>query len=328
MVPDDADASEHPLYAFERSPGSNTFSSLQTERYTKGHGLMATMEHHLTSTALAGKRLSFIGCGVMAEAIISILIDQEMITRQQVRGGEPIDARRSDLEARFGIEISHDNVAAIEGSDIVLLTIKPQTLETVMRQLAGHLQPHQTVVSIIPGATIERLSEGLQHDRIVRSMPNTPSQIGSGVTAWIPSSSVDEESREAVAAILGTMGTAVQLDSEEAIDMATAISGSGPAYVFMMLEAMIDAGVHLGFPRPVAQQLVEETMLGSILYARQSGKHPAELRNMVTTPGGTTASALKTLEQGGFRTVVNDAVWSAYHRAVELGSGTRNGTSG
>jgi pyrroline-5-carboxylate reductase len=285
-----------------------------------------TEQHRMRETALAGKRLSFLGCGVMAEAIISILLEEEMITREQIRGGEPIDTRRTDLEARLGIDISHDNLHAIGGSDIILLTIKPQTLEAVMRQLAGHLQPHQVVVSIIPGATIARMSEGFQHDRIVRSMPNTPSQIGSGVTAWIPSSSVDEDSREAVSTILSTMGTAVQLDSESAIDMATAISGSGPAYVFMMLEAMIDAGVHLGFPRPVAQQLVEETMLGSILYARQSGKHPAELRNMVTTPGGTTASALRTLEQGGFRTVVNDAVWSAYHRAVELGSVPKNGS--
>lgn len=289
--------------------------------------MVTTAERTDNSTILTKKRLSFVGCGVMAEAIISILLEQQMITRDQIRGGEPIDIRRNEIEERLGIDISHDNVEAISGSDIILLTIKPQSLEMVMRQLAGHLEPHQVVVSIIPGATIERMSEDLQHDRIVRSMPNTPSQIGSGVTAWIPSSSVDEESREAVSAILSTMGTAVQLDSEYAIDMATAISGSGPAYVFLMLESMIDAGVHLGFPRPVAQQLVEETMLGAILYARQSGKHPAELRNMVTTPGGTTASALKTLEQGGFRTVVDDAIWSAFNRAVELGKISQNGNS-
>jgi pyrroline-5-carboxylate reductase len=290
---------------------------------------MVTVEQQITSaTTLSQKRLSFVGCGVMAEAIISILLEQQIVSRDQIRGGEPIDARRTELEERLCIDISHDNVEAIRGSDIILLTIKPQSLEVVMRQLAGQIESHQTVISIIPGATIERLSEGLQHDRIVRSMPNTPSQIGSGVTAWIPSSTVDEASRDAVAAILSTMGTAVQLDSESAIDMATAISGSGPAYVFLMLEAMIDAGVHLGFPRPVAQQLVEETMLGAILYARQSGKHPAELRNMVTTPGGTTASALKTLDQGRFRTVVDDAVWSAYRRAVELGTVSKNGTSG
>lgn len=287
---------------------------------------MIAAEQQTSSTSLANKRLGFVGCGVMAEAIISILLSKGMIERDQVRGGEPIDSRRAELADRLSIDISHDNAHAVRGSDIVLLTIKPQSLETVMRQLAGSFEPHQVVVSIIPGATIERLSNGLRHDRIVRSMPNTPSQIGSGVTAWIPAPAVDEEDREAVSAILGTMGTAVQLDSESAIDMATAISGSGPAYVFLMLEAMIDAGVHLGFPRPVAQQLVEETMLGAILFARQSGKHPAELRNMVTTPGGTTASALKTLDRGGFRTVVDDAVWSAYHRAVELGVVTRNGS--
>ena len=288
--------------------------------------MVTTDTTRATKSTLFGKRLGFVGCGIMAEAIISILLEQNMVDREQIRGSEPIDSRRTELESSLCIDISRDNLDAVRDADIVLLTIKPQSLETVMRQLAGHLKPHQVVVSIIPGATIERMSEGLQHDRIVRSMPNTPSQIGSGVTAWIPSSAVDEESRDAVAAILGTMGTAVQLDSESAIDMATAISGSGPAYVFLMLESMIDAGVHLGFPRPVAQQLVEETMLGAILYARQSGKHPAELRNMVTTPGGTTASALKTLDQGGFRTVVDDAVWSAFHRAVELGTISKNGT--
>jgi pyrroline-5-carboxylate reductase len=281
--------------------------------------MVQTHDFTKTHSALRGKRLCFIGCGVMAEAIISILIQREIISPDQVQAAEPIDTRRSTLEEQLGISITHDNLQAIRDADIILLTIKPQSLEAVMGELSGHLTSDQVVVSIIPGATIERMSDGLQHDRIVRSMPNTPSLIGSGVTAWIPSSSVDEDAREAVAEILSTMGTAVQLDSESAIDMATAISGSGPAYVFLMLEAMIDAGVHLGFPRPVAQQLVEETMLGALLYARHSGKHPAELRNMVTTPGGTTASALKTLDQGGFRTVVDDAVWSAYHRAVELG---------
>jgi pyrroline-5-carboxylate reductase len=275
---------------------------------------------------LRDKRISFVGCGVMAEAIISILLEHGLVTPRNIRGSEPIDDRRTQVSRQFDIEVTHDNREGIAGSDIVMLTIKPQTLETVMNELRGHVQPHQVVVSIIPGATIERLSAGLDHDVIVRSMPNTPSQIGNGVTAWMASPSVNEDAREAVRAILGTMGTAVQLDSESAIDMATAMSGSGPAYVFLMLEALIDAGVHLGFPRPVAQQLAEETILGSILYARQSGKHPAELRNMVTTPGGTTASALVTLEKGGFRTVVADAVWSAYSRAVELGSISKNGS--
>lgn len=289
---------------------------------------MVTMQRNETKRALGDKQLSFIGCGVMAEAIISILLERGMIGAGQVRGGEPIDARRADLGHRLGVEITHDNLAAIAGSDIILLTIKPQSLDTVMAELSGHLEEHQVVLSIIPGATIERLSTGLQHEKIVRSMPNTPSQIGSGVTAWMASPAVGEDAREAIAAILGTMGTAIQLDSEDALDMATAMSGSGPAYVFMMLEALIDAGVHLGFPRPVAQQLAEETMLGSILYARQSGKHPAELRNMVTTPGGTTASALETLEKGSFRTVVGDAVWAAYRRAVELGKSAKNGGNG
>jgi pyrroline-5-carboxylate reductase len=279
-----------------------------------------------TRNALEGKRIAFVGCGVMAEAIMSILLKNNLITTDQIRGAEPIDWRRDDLASRFGVEIFPDNRRAIAGADIVMLTIKPQSLDSVIGELRGHLDARQVVVSIIPGATMERLRSGLQHEAIVRSMPNTPSQIGSGVTAWIASPEVDEDARATVAAILGAMGTAMQLDSEAAIDMATAMSGTGPAYVFLMLEAMIDAGVYLGFPRPVARQLVEETMLGSILYARHSDKHPAELRNMVTTPGGTTASALDVLEKGGFRTVLSDAIWAAYRRAVELGNVNPNGS--
>jgi pyrroline-5-carboxylate reductase len=279
-----------------------------------------------TESVLKGKRIAFIGCGVMAEAIMSILLKNDLITTDQIRGAEPIDWRREDLAARFDVEITPDNRRAIAGADVIMLTIKPQSLDSVINELRGQLREGQVVVSIIPGATMERLRTGLQHEAIVRSMPNTPSQIGSGVTAWIASPAVDEDARATVATILGAMGTALQLDSEEAIDMATAMSGTGPAYVFLMLEAMIDAGVYLGFPRPVARQLVEETMLGSILYARASDKHPAELRNMVTTPGGTTASALDILEKGGFRTVLSDAIWAAYRRAVELGKVSPNGS--
>jgi pyrroline-5-carboxylate reductase len=159
---------------------------------------------------------------------------------------------------------------------------------------------------------------------VVRSMPNTPAQIGAGVTVWYPSATVDDAGQELVAAVLSAMGLAVRVDSEDAIDMATALSGTGPAYVFQVMEALIDAGVHLGFPRKVAEQLVHQTMLGSVLFARESAKHPAELRNMVTTPGGTSAAAIYQMEKGGLRTVIAQAVWAAYRRAQELGQGRRS----
>jgi pyrroline-5-carboxylate reductase len=272
---------------------------------------------------LQGKRLAFIGCGVMAEAIASALLRAELVDSHQLTGGEPNARRRQELSTRLGIRIVPDNREAARDADLVVLSIKPQTLETVMRELHGRLAPHQVVLSIIPGATIARLTSGLGHPLVVRSMPNTPAQIGYGMTVWHPAPAVDEAACAMVQAVLEAMGQAIRVEDEDAIDMATALSGTGPAYVFLVMEALIDAGVHLGFPRAIAEQLVHQTMLGAVLYAKESRKHPAELRNMVTTPGGTSAAALYELEKGGLRTVIARGVWAAYRRAQELGQGRR-----
>ncbi len=273
---------------------------------------------------LRDKRITFVGCGVMAEAMISILLRTELVGPGQITGSEPHEFRRQELAEKYGVRIIPDNRQAVAGADIIMLTVKPQTLDLAMRDLAGGLEARQVVVSIVPGATIDRLKAGLDHDSVVRSMPNTPAQIGSGVTVWIPSPAVDDAGRELVGAVLNAMGLAVRVDSEDAIDMATALSGTGPAYIFMVMEALIDAGVHMGFPRKIAEQLVHQTMLGSVLFARESGKHPAELRNMVTTPGGTSAAAIYQMEKGGLRTVVARAVWAAYLRSQELGQGRKS----
>lgn len=273
---------------------------------------------------LTGKRIAFIGCGVMAEAIISILLRGELVAAGQITGSEPIETRRRELVGRYRIALTGDNCAAAQDADLVLLTVKPQTLADAMADLAGRLSDEQVVVSIVPGATLAQLSHGLQHAAVVRSMPNTPAQIGYGATVWYPSPAVGAEGEELVEAILGAMGSTVRVSSEEAMDMATALSGTGPAYIFMVMEALIDAGVHMGFARKTAEDLVQQTMLGSVLFAKESGKHPAELRNMVTTPGGTTAAALYEMEKGGLRTVIARSVWAAYTRAQELGRGKRN----
>ena len=274
---------------------------------------------------LRDKRIAFIGCGVMGEAMASALLRAELVSVHQLTGGEPNPKRRSELQAKLGLKMTADNRQAIQGADLVVLAVKPQSLDAVIRDLAGQLAPGQVVLSIIAGATIERLSRGLQHALIVRSMPNTPAQIGYGATVWYPAPAVDEAGQRLVEAVLESMGLAIRVDSEDAIDMATALSGTGPAYVFLIMEALIDAGVHLGFPRAIAEQLVQQTLLGSVLYARESGRHPAELRNMVTTPGGTSAAALYEMEKGGLRTVIARAVWAAYRRARELGEGKTNG---
>jgi pyrroline-5-carboxylate reductase len=271
--------------------------------------------------ALQGKRIAFLGCGIMGEAIIASLLKGEIVTKRQIVGSEPVDWRRNELIHTYGIELHNCNRKATEGADVIMLTVKPQSLDSVFEDLRGRLDVQQVVVSIAAGATLERLHRGLNHPAIVRAMPNTPSQIGYGMTVWAATPEMSEAQGVLVAAVLSAMGKAIRVSDENEVDMATALSGTGPAYIFMVMEALIDAGVHMGFSRPVAEELVLQTMLGSVLFAAESGKHPAELRNMVTSPGGTTASALYHMEKGGLRTVMSRAVWAAYERTVELGRG-------
>ncbi len=268
---------------------------------------------------LWNRRLAFIGCGVMAEAIMSTLLRGELVEAGQITGSDPFEARRRELTTKYGVRLVAENGEAAKGADVVLLTVKPQTLNDVLRDLSGRLEAGQLVISIVPGATVTQLSGGLRHERVVRSMPNTPAQIGYGATVWYAGAAVDADGEALVSAILSAMGTAIRVSSEDAVDMSTALSGTGPAYIFLVMEALIDAGVHMGFPRRTAEELVHQTVLGSVLFARESGKHPAELRNMVTTPGGTTAAAIYEMEKGGLRTVIADSIWAAYRRAQQLG---------
>ena len=175
------------------------------------------------------------------------------------------------------------------------------------------------VVSIVAGARIEYLADELGTAKIVRAMPNTPSQIGAGITAWTCTEAVNETERGHVREMLAALGKELFVETENMIDMATSLSATGPTYIFMVMEALTDAGVHLGFSRDMAKELVQETMLGSVKFAIEYHKHPAELRNMVTSPGGTSAEAIYQMEKGTLRTVLSKAVYAAYKRAVELG---------
>lgn len=263
--------------------------------------------------------ISFIGGGVMAEAMIGGLLNQRIITADKITIGEPTEKRRADLAARYALRAIRDNREAARAGAIVVLAIKPQVLTRVLPELKGVLRAEQLVISIIAGGRLATLSEGLAHTAIVRAMPNTPAQIGAGLTVWTTTPSVSESQREAARAIFRSLGHEVFVDDEKYLDMATAVSGTGPTYVFLVLEALIDAAVHLGFSRDVARAIVIETMRGSILYAEQSGKHPAELRNMVTSPGGTSAEAIYQMEKGSLRTVLSKAVWAAYQKSRLLG---------
>ena len=192
-------------------------------------------------------------------------------------------------------------------------------LKRVGRELAAALRPDQLVISILAGSTTTALRYALGHEAIVRAMPNTPAQLGRGMTVWYATPAVSERQREQTAALLGALGAELQVEDEKFVAMATAVSGTGPAYVFLVMEALIDAAVHLGFPRHIAHDLVIETLEGSTLFAKASGSHPAQLRNMVTSPGGTSAAAIHELEKGRLRTVLSEAVWAAYRRTEELG---------
>ncbi len=277
-----------------------------------------------TTNSLRDARLSFIGCGAMAEAMIAGLLKQSLIAPAQICGSHPRPARREELHARYRIHATESNADAVRfghdaAASIVVLAVKPQRLIRVLEELKGIVTQSQLVASIVAGARSETLADALNHPAIVRAMPNTPAQVGAGMTAWLPTAAVTDAQREQVRVMLSALGREMQVENENMIDMATALSATGPTYIFMMMEALTDAGVHLGFSRHVAEQLVQQTMLGSVLFAMESHKHPAELRNMVTSPGGTSAEAIYQMEKGGLRTVLSKAVWAAYQRAVALG---------
>ena len=273
---------------------------------------------------LKNLHLAFIGCGVMGESMAAGLLRKNLVDPKNVVASHPRESRRKELAERHGIEVFEHNAdaaKAIAGNEnsAVILCIKPQRLGRVLADLNGVLRVDQLVVSIIAGATIGHLADELGTAKIVRAMPNTPSQIGAGITAWTCTEAVGHTERGHVREILAALGKELFVETENMIDMATSLSATGPTYIFMVMEALTDAGVHLGFSRDMAKELVQETMLGSVKFAIATHKHPAELRNIVTSPGGTSAEAIYQMEKGSLRTVLSKAVYAAYKRAVELG---------
>jgi len=269
------------------------------------------------------KKIAFVGSGAMAEAMISGLLRQGLARPEDLLASDNRLERVEELHQKYGIQPFTENKKATEHADVVVLSVKPQRLTEVLGGLKNAIPLRALVLSIVAGATIAKISNGLSHKAVVRSMPNTPAQIGQGMTVWIPSPAVSEAQKETACAILGALGAEVMVDDESYLDMATALSGTGPAYVFLFMEAMIDAGVHLGFSRRVSEQLVLQTIKGSVGYyeaiSQKNGAHVAALRNQVTSPGGTTAEAMYFLEKAGFRTAVSRAIWAAYQRSLELG---------
>tara|TARA_B100001123_G_scaffold169925_1_gene195438 strand:+ start:1093 stop:1893 length:801 start_codon:yes stop_codon:yes gene_type:complete len=264
-------------------------------------------------------RLAFIGGGVMARAIISGLknagINADIIV------GEPLEIQRESLQSELKVETTSSNEDAISGADIVVIAVKPQQLDAIQGDLQSSLSKDQTVMSIMAGVKMHTIGLKLEHKKLIRVMPNTPAQIRQGISAWTASKEVDQPTLEFVKDMLQAVGDEIRFSDEKNIDVATALSGSGPGYVFVFIEALTDAGVELGLPVQTARDLASQTVLGSAALQRESGEHPAELRNMVTSPGGTTAAGLASLENGGFRGIIADAVRAAFERGEDLAGG-------
>jgi pyrroline-5-carboxylate reductase len=256
----------------------------------------------------------------MGEAMLAAVLAKDLARPESISVSDISQPRLEHLKKQYAVAVTPDNVEAVPDKDVVILAVKPQSLTEVMAGLKGKLASNQLVLSIIAGASIKTISGGLGHKAVARAMPNTPAQIGEGMSLWTATTDVTEEQRQSAKAILGAMGKELYVGDESYLDMATAVSGSGPAYFFLMVEALIEAAVEIGLPRDTARELVLQTMLGSAKFIKASGEAPAELRKKVTSPGGTTAAALAEFEKGAFGELVRRAVRAAYERARELGS--------
>jgi pyrroline-5-carboxylate reductase len=265
-------------------------------------------------------RIVFIGGGTMGEVMVKCLLAKGVTAPQDIIVSDVSPFRRELLSKEYGVSTLADNGKAISGAGLIILAVKPQDLAHVMEEIlkANSLQPTALVLSIIVGASLPSLCRGLNHLSIIRAMPNMPAQIGQGMTVWTATTEVSPKQKEIAQSVLGALGQELYVPDEKYIDMATALSGSGPAYIFLFIEGLIDAGVHIGLPRDIARKLVIQTMLGSALAAQNIAKHPAELRNMVTSPGGTTTEALLRLEKGGLRSLLIEAIAAAYSKAQHL----------
>ncbi len=262
-------------------------------------------------------KLAFIGGGVMGEAIIARILSNGLANAQDLTACDILPQRRDHLAATYGIKAVEAPAPALKDASIVLLAVKPQEFAAAARGIS--VKPEQTVMSIMAGLTIASVRSALNHDAIVRAIPNTPAQIGEGMTVWTATDAVTQAAREKIRGILAILGQEMYVDDEKYVDMATAVSSSGPAYIFLVMEALIDGAVHIGVRRDMAQRMIIQTVLGSARYAEATGKHLADLRNEVTSPGGTTTEGLRALEKAGMRLAFIEAVQAAYEKAKRLG---------
>ncbi len=255
----------------------------------------------------------------MGEAILAALLEKKLCRPADIAVSDISESRRQYLKKRYSIAVTASNREAVKGREVVALAVKPQNIQEVLPDLKGLLQADQLILSIAAGVKISTIIKGAGHRKVVRAMPNTPAQIGLGISGWTATKEVTAEQRRWARAILGAMGKEIYFDDEKYLDMVTAISGSGPAYFYLFAESLIDGAVGLGIKRQDAETLVLQTMLGAAHLMHQSDKTPAELRRNVTSKGGTTERAIEVFEKNDLAGIVAKAVQAACQRAKELG---------
>ncbi len=258
----------------------------------------------------------------MGEALLSRLIAEQVYAAEAVLVSEPQPQRRDFLQQKYRIQVTSDNWAAAAASEVLLLAIKPQMLDAVVTELASgeRISNKPLVISILAGVTLSRLEAAFPGQPVIRAMPNTPATVGAGISAIAAGKGVSEGHISQAQSIFQAVGQVVEVP-ESLMDAVTGLSGSGPAYVAMMIEALSDGGVAAGLPRAVASQMALQTVLGTAQLIEQSQLHPAQLKDRVTSPGGTTIAGVVQLEKAGFRSAVIEAVRAAYQRSQELGNG-------
>jgi pyrroline-5-carboxylate reductase len=260
-------------------------------------------------------KVAIIGGGVMGEAILHAALERAVFTPEEVTVCELVEHRRAQLQSVYAVATTPEAAAAMAGAELVLLSVKPQEMHSVH----GAMAPDALLMSIMAGIRVDTIATEFRHERIVRVMPNTPAAARAGMSVWTATEAVTPGQRELARGLLGAIGREMYVSDEAKLDMATAVSGSGPGYVFLFIEAMIEGGVSIGLTRAQAEEMVLQTVYGSAVYAQESGRSAAELRALVTSPAGTTAAGLLELERAGMRAAIIDCIRAAHARAAELG---------
>jgi pyrroline-5-carboxylate reductase len=268
---------------------------------------------------LEGRIIGFIGAGNMAEAMIRGLLEAKLVSAERLMASDIIEARRQQIDERFGVQTVAESREVAAKASILILAVKPQDMEAALKGIAPAIDQTKTIISIAAGTPIAFIAERLPAKaRVIRVMPNAPALVLAGAAGIAKGEHATAQDLQMAEAIFGAIGKAVVVE-EKHLDAVTGLSGSGPAYVFLFIEALADAGVKVGLARDVAKLLAAQTVLGAAKMLLESGRHPAELKDMVASPGGTTIAGLHALERGGLRGILMEAVEAATIRSRELG---------